>query len=144
LVPSGFKVACFSFCCGSVGRVNESACFEPFDVVLVDFPALGLPVGFMWSADLDTLIPVDAQPLHGFKQLLGGLFGVAFCIGIFHAEDDFATGVAGPAPVEQGGTDLPHVWGSGWCRRKTYAIFGIWWNWRDIVRIKKLAHGGLV
>src|SRR5699024_3608005 len=100
LISSGLKVACLGFCRGGVGRVDKTACFEPLDDVLVDLPALRLPVGFVWSADLNTVIPVNTQPLHGFKQLLVGLFGIAFGVGIFHAEYHFAAGMAGPTPVE--------------------------------------------
>src|SRR5699024_5400535 len=100
LISSGLKVACLGFCRGGVGRVDKTACFEPLDDVLMDGPAPPLPVGFVWSADPYALTPVHTQPLHGMKQLLVGLFGIAFGVGIFHAEYHFAAGMAGPAPVE--------------------------------------------
>src|SRR5699024_1953417 len=95
-------------------RVDEAAVFEFGDDVLVDLTALGLAVGLVWSTHLHAFIPVDAHPIHGIKQLLVGLFGVAFGVGVFDAEDHFAAGVAGPAPVKQGGTDQSNVWGAGW------------------------------
>src|SRR5699024_1105314 len=105
LIASGSFVAGFGFFSGRIGRVDEAGLFEFGDDVLVDLTALGLTVGLMRAADFYTFVPVNAHPFHGIKKLLVRLFRVAFLVGVFNAEDHFAAGVAGPAPVEQGGAD---------------------------------------
>ena len=101
-----------------------AARFELGNHVLVDVTALGLPVGFVRTPDFNTLIPVNAQPLHGVEQLLVAFLAVAGSIGVLDPEHHGATGVPGIGPVEQRGTDQAHVRGARGRRAEAYADRG--------------------
>ena len=73
-VTSGCAVASFGFFRCGERFVQVAGFFELLDDVLVDLAALGLAVGAVGAADVDALIPVQAQPVHGFDDLLVGLF----------------------------------------------------------------------
>ncbi len=81
--------------------------------VLVDVAAFGLAVRAVGTADVDALVPVDAQPVQGLDDLVVAFLGVTLRIGVFDAEHERALGVTGLGPVEQCGTDHADVRDAG-------------------------------
>ena len=55
------------------------------------------------------LVIVQTQPRHAGEQRLDGLGGGALAIGVLHAQEELAIGVAGEEPVEDGGADIADV-----------------------------------
>ena len=71
---------------------------ELLDDALVDLAALGLTVGSVGSADIDALVPVEAEPLHRLDDLAVALLGVTCGVGVLDAEDELSAGVLRIAP----------------------------------------------
>ena len=98
---------------GRVRLVDVSGVLQLRDDLLIDVRALGLAVRPVGPADLDTLVPVDAEPAHRVEQLVVGLLAVAGGVGVLDAEDELAAMVTGVRPVEQGGAHHADVRGAG-------------------------------
>ncbi len=107
-------VACLDLLRRGERLVHVSTVNELLDNTLVDVRTLALAVWSVWSANVDALVPVNAEPRQRLNDLLVALFRVAFSIGVFDAEHHLAADVASVGPVEQGRADHSHVWGSGW------------------------------
>ena len=75
----------------------------------VDVHPLGLPVRPVGTADLDALVPVQAEPAQRVQQLLVALLGVPCGVGVLDPEHERAAHVPGVGPVEQGGAHHPDV-----------------------------------
>ncbi|MNF87276.1 hypothetical protein D3C84_697390 [compost metagenome] len=88
-------------------------------VFAVDMPALALPIGAVGAADVRAFAPFDAEPAQGVVDLLFRLAGRAHLVGIFDAQDEFATVLAGKAQVEQGDIGGAYVRIAGGRRRDT-------------------------
>src|SRR6185437_5641218 len=82
----------------------------------VDLGALGLAVWAVRSADLGTLIPLQAHPAQRVEQRAVGRLGVAGRVGVFDAEHERAAVVAREGIVEQGRAHHADmgVAGGGW------------------------------
>ena len=89
--------------------------------ILVDVATLGLAVRTVRAAHVNALIPVDAQPIQGFDDLVVAFLGVALGVRIFNTEHERALGMAGLSPVEQCGTDHADVRNAGRGRAETHA-----------------------
>src|SRR5439155_20620153 len=68
------------------------------------------------SADLDALIPVDAEPLQRFKELVVAFLAVARGVGVLDAENELAVSVASIGPIEEGRSDQADMRGT--CGRR--------------------------
>ena len=88
--------------------------FELVDDIHVDLCALRLTVWLVWSTDLNTLVPIHAQPAQGVNDLVVALLGVTSGIGVLDAENKCATDTSCISPVEKGSSNQTNVRGSGW------------------------------
>lgn len=66
-------------------------------------------VGAEVTAFSFALIPVESEPAHAVEDGLAGLFGIAFLVGVFDAENKGATMFASKEPVEEGGASSADV-----------------------------------
>ena len=89
--------------------------------ILVDLGALGLAVRTVWTTHVDAFIPVDAQPVQGFDDLVIAFLGVTLGVRILDTEHERALSMAGFGPVEQCGTDHANVRDAGRRRAETHA-----------------------
>ena len=97
--PEGFVPSRHFF--GSyVALVKMSGFHQPGNQILINLASLRLSVGLVRPASLHTFIPVEAQPLESFHELLVALFTVSLSVGIFDAEDKGSPGVLGIGPIE--------------------------------------------
>src|SRR5699024_1942468 len=93
--------------------VDVAAGLVLVDDLGVDLTALRLTVASSAPADLDALVPVQAQPFQGLDDLAEALLGVPSGVGVLDPEDELPTGVLGVGPVEQGRADHADVRGAG-------------------------------
>ncbi len=78
-------------------------------ILLVDMPALALPVRAMRAADVRALVPFDAEPAQGVVDLLLGLPRRTQLVGVLDAQDELTAVLTREAQVEQRdvcGTDV--------------------------------------
>ena len=65
------------------------------------------------TANVGTLVPVDAQPAQIFKELCFKACLAPFKIGVFNSEDVDSFSLSGEKPVVEGGSRISHVQQSG-------------------------------
>ena len=82
---------------------------ELLEVAVVDILALALEVGGIVAAFAFAFIPIKPQPAHTGEDSFHGIFNVAFLVGVFDAEHESATHLAGEKVVEKGGTGTTDV-----------------------------------
>src|SRR5690606_14690487 len=70
-------------------------------IFLVDSGTLTLPVRAMGPALVRTFVPVELQPLQRGHNVIFRLAGTAHLIGIFYAQYEFTSMLAGEAKIEQ-------------------------------------------
>ena len=87
-----------------------------FAVLLINCTALALAVGPVRPTDIRAFIPIQPQPAQGVEDLLFGLGAGAHLIGIFDAQDELTTVLAGKAQVEQRNIGCADVGVTGWRR----------------------------
>jgi hypothetical protein len=61
------------------------------DVFIVSFSSLGLKIWRVWAANFGAFVPGYTQPAKVIDYLLGCGRGIAFEVGIFDAQDEFAS-----------------------------------------------------
>src|SRR5262249_33234647 len=77
--------------------------YEQLSVLAVDFAALALAIGTVGSADLGALVPGEAQPAERAQDDGFRLRGAAGNVGIFDAEDELTSVLAGKTVIKERG-----------------------------------------
>jgi len=101
---------------GLEGAVGGTVGEEDFDVLAIDFGALGLAVGAVGTTDVGAFVPGEADPLEGVEDHLLGGGDEAGAVGVFDAEDELAVALARKDVVEEadvGGANVGVAGGRG-------------------------------
>ena len=91
------------------GAVGGAVGEEDFGVFAVDFGSLGLAIGAVGTADVGAFVPGEADPFEGVEDHLFGGGDEAGAVGVFDAEDELASALAGVDVVDEadvGGADV--------------------------------------
>ncbi len=105
----GRLLVCGQLLGGAEAGVGLTLVPELLGSLLVDVQTVGLLVGTEVAALVGTLVPVQAQPLHGAQDDLRVLLGGAGGVGVVDAQDEGAVVGAGECPVIDGRTGASYV-----------------------------------
>ncbi|CAB4556159.1 unannotated protein [freshwater metagenome] len=114
-VAPGGTVTFFDFFGRRKAFVHVPGRNQLLDDVSIDVHAFALAIRRVRPADVDSLIPGEAEPRQRVNDLVVAFFRVACGIRVFDSKDERATRVTRIRPVEQRRANQPHVRGA--CRR---------------------------
>jgi len=106
---------------GTEAEVRFLLIEQSLGVCSIDVEAVGLPVRAEATAEVGTLVPIEAEPFQVGDELGFKAGFTAVDVRVFDAEDHGAALLAGEEPIEESGTGIADVQmaGRGWC--ETYA-----------------------
>jgi hypothetical protein len=119
----------FEILLGTEATVGFAIEEEPLGVFGIDFEALGLAVGAVFTfigqaAETGAFIPVEAKPVEVFHELEFKAGFRALEVSVLNAEDELAAGVASKQPVVESSARVADVEQAGGGRGKSDAWFG--------------------
>ena len=121
LAGAGDFIAVLVALVGGGAFVHTAHVHKLLEVAVIDILALALEVGGKCATLAFAFIPVQTQPAHAGEDGLHGVFHVAFLVGVFNAQHESATHLAGEKVIEQSGTGTTDVQVSGGRRSKACA-----------------------
>src|SRR5271163_3541811 len=106
---------------GAEAAVGGTVREEQFNAFAVDLRAFRLTVGAVRAADVGAFVPCEAEPAEGVEDLLLGGGNEAGAVGIFNAQHEIATALAGLDVVDEADVRSADVGVTGGVGRDAYA-----------------------